>query len=141
MTIGVSDLNTWTGFASKVLGLEVVEHSAQSDRCYLRMDYWHHRFTLIQDGTDDVKVIGLRVAGPDEFLEMAEQLREAGVTVTPGSIADAEARCVLEVMSIRDPNGHALEIFHGPLVQFDKPFYPGRRMHGVSRPARMVWAI
>jgi len=37
---------------------------------------------------------------------------------------------VLEVMFVTDPNGYAVEIFHGPLVQFDKPFHPGRRRHG-----------
>jgi len=31
---------------------------------------------------------------------------------------------------VKDPNGHAVEIFHGPHVQFDKPFHSGRRMHG-----------
>jgi len=129
LTIGVSDLAAWKGFAANVLGLEVVESGAP-DRCFLRMDYWHHRITLIEDGADDVRVTGLRVAGPDEFREMAAQLRDAGIEVTIRSEAEAEARYVLEVMTLQDPNGHALEIFHGPLVQFDKPFHPGRRMHG-----------
>lgn len=129
LTLGVSDLAAWKGFASNVLGLEVVESGAP-DRCYLRMDYWHHRITLIEDGADDLKVTGLRVAGQDEFREMADQLRAAGVAVTLCSEAEAEARHVLEVMTLKDPNGHAVEIFHGPMVQFDKPFHPGRRMHG-----------
>jgi 2,3-dihydroxybiphenyl 1,2-dioxygenase len=129
LTLGVSDLAAWKGFAANVLGLEVVESGAP-DRCWLRMDYWHHRITLIEDGSDDLKVTGLRVAGPDEFREMAAQLRDAGVTVTVLPETEAEARCVLEVMTLRDPNGYAVEIFHGPLVQFDKPFHPGRRMHG-----------
>ena len=50
--------------------------------------------------------------------------------MTIGSEAEAEARCVLEVMFVKDPNGYAVEIFHGPLVQFDTPFHPGRRRHG-----------
>lgn len=129
LTLGVSDLAAWKGFAANVLGLEVVESGAP-DRCFLRMDYWHHRITLIQDGSDDLKVTGLRVAGQDEFRAMADQLRAAGLDVTLGSEAEAESRHVLEVMSLKDPNGHAVEIFHGPMVQFDKPFHPGRRMHG-----------
>lgn len=129
LTLGVSDLAAWKGFAGQVLGLEVVDGQTP-DRCYLRMDYWHHRITLIEDGSDDLKVTGLRVAGQDEFQEMAAQLRDAGIAVTIGSDAEAEARCVLEVMFVTDPNGYAVEIFHGPLVQFDKPFHPGRRRHG-----------
>ncbi len=129
LTIGVSDLAAWKAFAAHILGLEVVD-GEQPDRCYLRMDYWHHRITLIENGADDITVAGLRVAGPDEFREMLAQLRGAGVEVTVHSEAEAEARHVLEVMSLKDPNGHDLEIFHGPLVQFDKPFHSGRRMHG-----------
>jgi len=129
LTLGVSDLAAWKGFAGQVLGLEVVDGQTP-DRCYLRMDYWHHRITLVEDGSDDLKVTGLRVAGQDEFREMAAQLRDAGIAVTIGSEAEAEARCVLEVMFVTDPNGYAVEIFHGPLVQFDKPFHPGRRRHG-----------
>ena len=132
LTLGVGDLAAWKGFASHVLGLEVVDGETP-DRCYLRMDYWHHRITLIEDGSDDLKLTGLRVAGPDEFRDLAARLGEAGVQATILSEAEAEARHVLEVMSLRDPNGHALEIFHGPLVQFDKPFYPGRRMHGAFK--------
>ncbi len=129
LTLGVSNLAAWKGFAANVLGLEVVE-GVKPTTCELRMDYWHHRVTLIEDGSDDLKVTGLRVAGHDEFHEMAAQLRAAGVAVTLCSEAEAEARSVLEVMMLKDPNGHAVEIFHGPLVQFDKPFHPGRRMHG-----------
>ena len=128
LTLGVSDLAAWKGFAGRVLGLEVVDGDTP-DRCYLRMDYWHHRITLIEDGADDLQVAGLRVAGQDEFREMAARLGDAGVDVAILSEAEADSRRVLEVMALKDPNGHALEIFHGPLVQFDKPFHPGRRMH------------
>ena len=128
LTIGVSDLAAWKGFAANVLGLEVVEGD-RADRCYLRMDYWHHRITLVEDGADDLKVTGLRVAGQDEFHEMAARLGAAGIAAEILPESEAEARCVLEVMALRDPNGHAVELFHGPLVQFDKPFHPGRRMH------------
>lgn len=128
LTLGVSDLSAWKGFAGRVLGLEVVDGET-ADRCYLRMDYWHHRITLIEDGADDLRVTGLRVAGQDEFREMTARLRDAGIDVAILSEAEADSRRVLEVMALKDPNGHALEIFHGPLVQFDKPFHPGRRMH------------
>ena len=132
LTIGVSDLAAWKHYAAHILGLEVVE-GVQADRCDLRMDYWHHRISLVEDGSDDITVTGLRVAGADEFAEMLAQLRDGGVEVEVLSDAEAEARSVLAVMSLKDPNGHALEIFHGPLVQFDKPFHPGRRMHGRFR--------
>jgi 2,3-dihydroxybiphenyl 1,2-dioxygenase len=129
LTLGVSDIEAWKNFAAQVLGLEVVA-SDDPSKCFLRMDYWHHRITLVQDGSDDLKVSGLRVAGQDEFREMASRLKAAGVEIRLGSEAEAEARHVLDVMMVTDPNGHALEIFHGPHMQFDRPFHPGRAMHG-----------
>ena len=129
MTLGVSDLTAWKAFASQILGLEVVD-TKDDKKSFLRMDYWHHRITLVEDGRDDLLVTGLRVARHEDFVSVAERLRNAGVKVRIGSEAEAEERHVLEVMMVDDPNGFAVEIFHGPHVQFDKPFFPGRRMHG-----------
>jgi 2,3-dihydroxyethylbenzene 1,2-dioxygenase len=129
MTLGVSDLDAWKTFAAQVLGLEVVP-SQDPDTCHLRMDYWRRRVTLVRHAADDLLITGLRLAGQDEFREMAARLEAAGVPFRIGSQAEAEARFVLEVMMLADPNGHAIELFHGPLVQFDKPFHPGRPMHG-----------
>ena len=74
--------------------------------------------------------LGFRVAGPDEFGEMQRQLSEAGVKYRVGSSDEASERRVLEVMKLNDPSGNPVEIFHGPEVEFVKPFHPGRRMHG-----------
>lgn len=129
VTIGVSDIAAWDHFASQVLGVEVVRPDDKAVR-YLRMDYWHHRIKLVEDGSDDVLVTGLRVAGVLEFRDIAKRLGDAGVAVRIGTQEEARARQVLEVMFLADPNGYDIEIFHGPLVQYNLPFLPGRRMHG-----------
>lgn len=126
---GVRNLEEWKQFAARVLGLEVVDEG-ESDRCYLRMDYWHHRFVLHRDPSDDLMYLGFRVAGEEEFGEMQHQLSEAGVKVRLGSEDEALERHVLQVMMLEDPDGNPLEIFHGPHVQHSKPFHPGRAMHG-----------
>jgi 2,3-dihydroxybiphenyl 1,2-dioxygenase len=125
--IGVSDLAAWKGFARDILGLEVRE---EGGRTFLRMDYWHHRFELIEDGSDDVAFLGFRVAGPEEFGEMQKQLANAGIAFRVGSLAEAEERSALELMKLEDPGGTKVEIFHGPLIQPSRPFHPGRGMHG-----------
>ena len=125
--IGVSDLAAWKQFAREILALEVRE---EDGRTFLRMDYWHHRFELIADGTDDLAYLGFRVAGPNEFGEMQKQLANAGIAYRVGSLAEAEERRVLEVMKLADPDGNPIEIFHGPLVRPSQPFHPGRGMHG-----------
>jgi 2,3-dihydroxyethylbenzene 1,2-dioxygenase len=127
--IGVKSLAAWKEFASEVLALEVVDEG-DPKRCYLRMDYWHHRVIVDEDGSDDLTAVGLRVAGPEEFVAIQKQLGDAGVPHQVCSKQQAGERQVLELLTLEDPAGNPLEIFHGPLVQFEKPFHPGRRMHG-----------
>ncbi|MBI1238579.1 MAG: 2,3-dihydroxybiphenyl 1,2-dioxygenase [Alphaproteobacteria bacterium] len=127
--LGVKDLAAWERFAAEIVGLEVVAGETPASR-FLRLDTWHHRIILEEDGTDDLSFLGLRVAGVLEFRAMHDKLRDAGIAVRMGHFEEAAARHVLEVMSLEDPSGIPLEIFHGPHVQPDKPFYPGRRMHG-----------
>lgn len=127
--IGVKDIEAWKKFAAEIIGLEVVDgdHPGQ---CFLRMDYWHHRIIVEEDGTDDLSVLGFRVGGAQEFRNMQKQLEAAGVEVQMGTKEEARARHVLELMKLPDPSGNPLEIFHGPHVQTHKPFHPGRGLHG-----------
>jgi 2,3-dihydroxyethylbenzene 1,2-dioxygenase len=129
LTLGVKDLARWKSFAAEILGVEVAD-GRHPGSCYLRMDYWHHRIVLEENGADDLMVLGFRVAGQDEFREIAKRLEAAGVNVRMGSFEEAYERHVLEVMMLQDPSGYEIEIFHGPQVLADKPYYPGRRMHG-----------
>jgi 2,3-dihydroxybiphenyl 1,2-dioxygenase len=127
--LGVRDLDAWKDFAANIVGLEVSDEG-ERDRCYLRMDYWHHRFVLQRDQSDDLLYLGFRVAGAQEFHEMQAQLESAGIKYRVGSTQDAAERRVLEVMKLEDPDGNPIEIFHGPEVLQAVPFHPGRRMHG-----------
>lgn len=126
---GVEDLCVWREFASQIIGFEIAEDSTE-ECCYLRVDNWHHRLILSSNGEDGLQFVGLRVAGPEEFVEVADQLREAGYPVEIATQHDARDRRVLELMRVRDPGGYLIEIFHGPEIESHKPFHPGRRMHG-----------
>ena len=125
--IGASSLENWRKYASEILGLEV---SDTEDPMKLRLDYWHNRILVFPDRSDDLLFAGLRVAGPDEFVLMQRQLKEAGVPFEVADEAQAVKRNVLEYLSLRDPSGVPLEIFHGPRVDRHKPFNSGRGMHG-----------
>lgn len=129
MGIGVKDIDAWKDFATRIIGMELSDE-AERDRCYLRMDYWHHRLVVHANGNDDLEYLGFRVAGTEEFGEMQRQLSEAGIKYRVGSEDEAIERRVLEVLKLDDPAGNPVEIFHGPEVEFVKPFHPGRRMHG-----------
>jgi 2,3-dihydroxyethylbenzene 1,2-dioxygenase len=126
---GVADLAAWREFATHLLGLEVSDDT-EKGRLYLRTDAWHHRIILEQDGSDDLLGAGLRVAGPEEFRAMQDVLRGQAV---PFQLADdklAKERRVLELITLADPAGNPLEIFHGPRVDTHRPFHPGRGMYG-----------
>ena len=64
------------------------------------------------------------------FRSMQVQLSEAGLKYRVGAEDEAAERRVLELLMLSDPSGNPIEIFHGPEVQYSKPFHPGRRMHG-----------
>ena len=113
MGIGVKDLDAWKNFATNIVGFELADEG-ESDRCYLRMDYLHHRIVMHADGSDDLSYLGFRVAGADEFAQMQRQLSEAGIKFRVGSEDEAEERRVLEVLKLDDPDGNPVEIFHGP---------------------------
>lgn len=125
--IGIKDVDAWRFFANEILGVEWVEEGGELS---MRMDYWHHRFIVQQSDEDDVLFAGFRVAGAGEFREMQEHLKACDVPFEVSSPADAEKRCVLELMRLKDPAGLPIEIFHGPLVDRHKPYRPGRGMHG-----------
>src|ERR1700719_3395106 len=129
MGVGVKNLEEWKNFATSIVGMELAD-DGEPDRCCLRMDYQHHRIVMHADGSDDLQYLGFRVAGAEEFAAMQAQLSGAGIKFRVGSHEEAEERRVLEVMKMNDPDGNPIEIFHGPLVQFSKPFHPGRAMHG-----------
>jgi 2,3-dihydroxyethylbenzene 1,2-dioxygenase len=130
--LGVSDLQAWKTFAADTVGLEWVE-GEDASCAYLKMDFWHHRIALRQSDSDDMQYLGLRVAGIEEFNAMYEKLQKAGIEVSMGSKALAAERHVLAVMQLQDPSGVPVEIFHGPHVETEKPFYPSRPMYGKFR--------
>lgn len=129
LVLGVKDLPLWRAFAADLIGLEVVDGQSSSE-AFLRMDFWHHRLILSEDPVDDVTALGLRVGDNDAFEQMARRFDDQGVRYSICSEDEAQARRVLQLMKLTDPDGHPLEIFHGPLVEFNKPFHPGRRMYG-----------
>ena len=127
--LGVSDLNAWEDYATQVLGLEV-SAGADDGALFLRMDEYHHRFVVHPHGNDDVAYIGWEVADAHALEAIAAQLQAAGAPVMHGTANQARARRVADLIIVQDPNGIALEIFYGPLVQYDTPFAPPRAITG-----------
>ena len=93
---GVSNLNAWATSTPKFLGFS--ELTMTSMPC--NVTAWMSTATVLvyQDDADDLGFLGWEVDSKQALHAMAEQLRAAGVEVTPASKEDAESRKVTELV-------------------------------------------
>ena len=127
--LNITSAQTWRSYAAECVGLEVLDEG-ESDRFYLRMDNWHHRFVMHAGTQDDMAYMGWRVDDSGALKAMEQQLRDAGIEYRVASADEAAERHVLGLLKLKDPSGIPTEIFYGPRIDAHLPFHPGRRMHG-----------
>jgi biphenyl-2,3-diol 1,2-dioxygenase len=127
--LSVSNVDEWERFATQVLGLQSNGRDADGS-LYLRMDEYHHRFTVHPTAKDDVAYLGWEIPTEQAMQTLAKQLTAAGVAVQPGTAAEAEARRVAGLIKCSDPSGIPTEIFYGPLVTYERPFQSPRPISG-----------
>ncbi len=105
---GVNDLDRSVDFATRVVGLELVENT-EPGVAHLRADWRHHCLAFVQ-GESGVLASGFEVAD-DAALDAAEtELERAGFRVWRGSRVDARSRRVREVIGFDDPFGNRIEL-------------------------------
>jgi 2,3-dihydroxybiphenyl 1,2-dioxygenase len=119
------DLDVWSLWAPKVLGLQLSDRSATTR--VFRMDDYEHRFAI--DQSAQMPTYGWEVADGRAMDATAAGLEAGGVKVTRGSRALAAQRGVSDLLTLSDPAGNSLEIFHGP-ARASAPFQPARMMRG-----------
>ena len=127
--IGVKDINEWEKYAQEILGLQVSKRGSDGS-LFLRMDEYQHRIVVHPNGNDDIAYAGWQVTGETELLEIAERLRNDGVSVHEASNSEAQERQVARLIKTEDPDGIPVEIFYGPLINFDEPFKSPRPISG-----------
>ncbi|MBN8890861.1 MAG: biphenyl 2,3-dioxygenase [Rhodospirillales bacterium 70-18] len=125
--IGATNLDDWSDFAIRQLGMQQVDRSA-SCRAF-RMDDRRQRLIVDRELAQAERYFGWEVADAAALDTLAARLEAAGVAVRRETAALADQRCVGGLISFRDPSGNRLEAFHGPLVA-DEPFRPGRDISG-----------
>ena len=125
--ISTQDIDGWSDFATRQVGLEVVDRTASS-RAF-RMDDRRQRIIVDRERPDSERFFGWEVADAASLDALAAKLDAAGVAVRrePASLADQ--RFVRDLISFRDPAGNRLEAFHGPSLAAT-PFAPGRNISG-----------
>ncbi len=125
MVIGSDLLESWDDFATRLLGMQRVDRGA-SMRAF-RMDDRSQRLLVSRDAGP--ATIGWEVADATALDDLAARLDAAGTRVARGSCALTGQRQVAELLTFRDPQGTALEAFHGPM-RADAPFAPARPISG-----------
>ncbi|HXG36141.1 MAG TPA: VOC family protein [Dehalococcoidia bacterium] len=126
--IGVSNPDAWKKQATEVLGFEVIPGD-DKQTFYLRMDEYHHRVEVHNDGKDDLEFIGWEVPDAASLQAIAQQLENGGVQVTYGTREEADERRVRELIKFTDPAGIPSEVFYGRPLNPQR-FLPTRPMSG-----------
>jgi catechol 2,3-dioxygenase len=106
VALRVTDLGACVDHAERVLGLEVVERSA--DEVFLGLGGPHHVLHLVRDGEASVDHIGLVAEGPEALDRLAGLLSGEGIDAEPGPEAHVERS-----LRIRAPEGFAFEVYTG----------------------------
>jgi 2,3-dihydroxybiphenyl 1,2-dioxygenase len=113
----VKDTAKWDAFATGVLGLMRGEAPGR-----YRLDDLAWRIAVDAGDADDLAFAGFEVAGPSELADLHAKLTEAGVAVGNGDPELLAERGVLGLISCRDPDGLAVEVFYGPTRRTEAPF-------------------
>ncbi len=125
--VQASDLDDWLGFATRFLGMQLVDKS--STNLTFRMDDRRQRLVVEKSAGDGAGFFGWEVADAAALDALAARLEQHGVAVTRGSRALADERHVRELIAFRDPAGNRVEAFCGPET-VSEPFKPGRSISG-----------
>ena len=125
--IGTDRLEDWTSYATRFLGMQMVEASRAS--LALRMDDRKQRVIVRADGANGASFYGCEVADAAALDAFAARLERCGVKVARGGTALADERRVQDLIVFADPAGNRLEVFHGPEIA-GEPFRPGRSISG-----------
>ena len=125
--IGSDKLEDWEGYATRFLGMQLVEKSRAG--LALRMDDRKQRVIVSAGPDNGAAFYGWEVADGSALDALGARLDEAGVKVARGSRALAEERRVKDLIVFADPLGNRLEAFHGGEVATE-PFRPGRTISG-----------
>jgi 2,3-dihydroxybiphenyl 1,2-dioxygenase len=126
--IGVSDLAKWKAFATSALGIQE-NGTGPGGEAFFRIDDHHQRFAFHPTGEDDLLYAGWEAKDALAMHDIARQVRALGVEVTEATREEAAARMALGLIRFTDPDGLAVEVYHGPLL--DRT--PFRSPRGVAR--------
>jgi 3,4-dihydroxy-9,10-secoandrosta-1,3,5(10)-triene-9,17-dione 4,5-dioxygenase len=123
LRIEATDIERWREFGLKVLGM-VEGKGTDPNALYLRMDDFPARLVITPGEADRLAAAGWEVANVEELGEMCGRLEAAGVPYKAGTAAELADRRVADLITLEDPSGNTLEIFHGVALEHRRVVSP-----------------
>lgn len=120
--LGCSDLEASVDFATRILGLEIVDR--ERGAVYLRGDDRDHNICYL-DGEQHGHAVGFEVASLDALDIAAAELDRDGVQVRAGTSDEREQRRVRGMISFTDPTGNRIELVARPSTRSSR-YFPSR---------------
>jgi 2,3-dihydroxybiphenyl 1,2-dioxygenase len=113
VTLDVADMPAWLEFVQRIFGLEA---KPRGDGVVdLKMDEYHHRFTLYPAAANRLRSLGWEMASPESLAAMVERLTALGLEVSEGDAALKAERRVRELWRFHEPHlGLETELFYAP---------------------------
>lgn len=130
VTLDVSDMDAWLKIATDVFGMQTARRP--DGAVDLRIDDFHHRFTLYPAAVDRLHSLGWEMASPEDLLALVEKLRGLGFTVDEMDAATRADRKVISGYRFHEPLLNVeTELFFGPLAH-NLAFAPTRGIAGYN---------
>lgn len=118
VVIGATDLERWRRFGVEMLGMAASD--AGDGALYLKMDERHFRYLVVPHSADVFLASAWEVADQAMYDAARAAVEAAGHVVGIGTREQCRQRKVQAFFSCVDPSGNRLEIFWGPIGDFER---------------------
>jgi 3,4-dihydroxy-9,10-secoandrosta-1,3,5(10)-triene-9,17-dione 4,5-dioxygenase len=118
LRIGSTDTDAWMGFGTDILGLMDAQREDQAGARFLRMDRQPFRFMIEPGKQDCLLAIGLECRDEHSWQLCCDTLATAGHKLAAGSAVEAQRRCVSAFVTVQDPSGNTVELYHGRMLDY-----------------------
>lgn len=120
VVIESTDPEKWREFGTEVVGLMEAPGMPDDGSIYLKMDARPFRFAITKGESDRLVLCGWELMDEADFEGAKSALKDAGISFDEGSEADAQARKVRGLITVKDPAGNTLELYWGADLDYAK---------------------
>lgn len=117
VVILATDVERWRRFGTEVLGMAACD--GPDGALYLKMDSYHHRYLILPGERDALLASGWELADMAAYEQARQQLVAAGIEVAEGTETESALRKVQQFCQVTDPSGNRLELYWGPVSDFE----------------------